>query len=76
MKSAIGPKPCVDARQAEIIEENIRRIVKSLRSDGTVGMSLANLYQITPTSGVMLSDREYRSEFERIARKVAPGFAK
>ena len=58
-------------RSEEAIKANVTKKIRELIDGGTVGMSLANLYQITPTQGVSCAVPLYRPMFERIAKEVA-----
>ncbi len=53
------------------IEKNISDTIKALKKDQVTGMSVANLFQVTPTKGVMCPVPMYRPEFERLAYIVA-----
>lgn len=55
----------------EAIKANITAKIKELKADGTVGMSLANLRQITPTKGVTCAIPMYPRLFETAARECA-----
>jgi len=55
----------------EAIESNIESAIKSAKRRGITGMSLANLFQVTPTLGVRVSPAGYSVLFEESARKVA-----
>lgn len=68
-----------DQQQYEsIIAVNIRTKVKDLKKDGVVGISIENLYAITPTPPreYATTDRilDYADTFYRIAKKVAKNF--
>lgn len=54
-----------------IIQGNIRSTIAAAMADGTTGMGLNNLFQITPTTGVTCSVAEYRLLFGDAAAKVA-----
>ncbi len=56
---------------AETLTRNIRQTIRKAKKAGTVGMSLANLKQITPTTGLTCDPGEYHREFPRIAAQVA-----
>lgn len=58
------------------ITANILATVLKLKKDGTVGMSLDNLRQITPTTGITLTPIQYRDAFARIAKTKFASFAK
>lgn len=53
------------------VEKNIRSTIKAAKKRGTVGMSTANLKQITPTRGVTCTPAEFHREFPVIAKAVA-----
>lgn len=55
----------------EAIKANITAKIKELKADGTVGMSLANLRQITPTRGVSCSIPMYPGLFAAAAAECA-----
>ena len=57
--------------QYETIRGNIKATIKKAKKDGIVGMSLANLKQITSTAGVTVSVSEYHQQFGVIADDVA-----
>lgn len=58
------------------IRRNIKKKIEELKSDGTVGMSVANLIQVTPTpkSNFDCSPQRYATIFDEVAKAVAPGF--
>ena len=58
-------------RSEEAVKANVTKKIRELIDSGTVRMSLANLYQITPTQGVSCAVPLYRPMFERIAKEVA-----
>lgn len=58
-------------RSEEAVKANVTKKIRELIDSGTVRMSLANLYQITPTQGVSCAIPLYRPMFERIAQEVA-----
>jgi hypothetical protein len=53
------------------IRSNVTAKVEQLIADGTTAMSLVNLLQITPTTGVTCAVPMYRGLFDEIAREVA-----
>ena len=57
-----------------ILVVSIRKAVKAAKADGTVGMSLANLKQITPTRGLTCHPAIYHQAFEMAAKLAARGF--
>ncbi len=54
----------------EAIEHNIRKAIRKAKSQGTTGMSMCNLFQVTPTTGVTVQPASYRPMFEDAARKI------
>ena len=57
-----------------ILVVSIRKVVSDCKADGTVGMSLANLKQITPTWGLTCHPAIYHQAFEIAAKRAAKGF--
>lgn len=55
----------------ETLSENIRETIRKARAAGTVGMSLRNLKQITPTSGLRCDVSTYHRTFPVAADDVA-----
>lgn len=55
----------------DAIRSNVTAKFKELIADGTIGMSINNLRQITPTNGVTCAVPMYKSLFESVAREVA-----
>ena len=53
------------------IRKNIGDYIKFAKKDGVIGMSVANLKQVTTTKGVTIPVGEYHREFERLAAEVA-----
>ena len=53
------------------IRSNVTAKIRELMSAGTIGMSIANLRQITPTNGVTCAVPMYKSLFESVARECA-----
>lgn len=53
-----------------IIRLNIREKVAELKADGVTAMSRDNLYQITPTDGVICPAGEYRDLFDAAADEI------
>lgn len=53
------------------IKHNIAAKIKELKAKGTVGMSLSNLRQITPTKGVTCAVPMYPRLFEQAAKECA-----
>lgn len=49
----------------------IETAIRNARRDGITGMSLANLKQITPTTGLTCPPAEYHRVFPEIAANVA-----
>lgn len=58
-------------RSEMAVKANVTKKIRELIDGGTVRMSVANLYQITPTQGVSCAIPLYRPIFERIAKEVA-----
>jgi hypothetical protein len=64
----------------DALAKAIREKIRELRADGTVGMSLANLYAVVRApaiAGAPLGTNAayyYREMFEEVARKVAGRF--
>lgn len=58
------------------IKENIKKTIQNARNNGTTGMSLKNLFQLTrsPKSSFTLNPSAYRLKFEQIAKSVAKDF--
>jgi hypothetical protein len=54
-----------------IIRLNIRETITAAIAEGTTGMSLNNLFHVTPTTGVACSVADYRLLFGDVAAKVA-----
>jgi hypothetical protein len=57
-----------------ILVVSIRTVVSDCKADGTVGMSLSNLKQITPTRGLTCHPAIYHQAFEIAAKRAAKGF--
>lgn len=57
-----------------ILKQAIRKVVSDCKADGTVGMSLANLKAITPTTGLNCCPSVYHQAFEMAAKRAAKGF--
>jgi hypothetical protein len=55
----------------DAIENNVCATIELIQQRGTVGMSIRNLMQITPTLGVYVSPSCYQVYFEGVAREVA-----
>lgn len=55
----------------DAITSNVTAKIKELIADGTIGMSINNLRQITPTNGVTCAVQMYRSLFKQVAMEVA-----
>ena len=58
----------VDDKQ---LKANISKAITAAKRRGTTAMSLRNLLQVTPTTGLTISVSSYHADFERIARAVA-----
>jgi len=54
----------------QAIKTNIETTIHQLRKDGTVAMSMDNLRQITPTTGVRLPVVTYPNVFASVASEV------
>jgi hypothetical protein len=65
-----GP-PAMKFRDADAMSDNIERTIRSIRREGTTGMSLINLYHITPTTGVNCMPDVYANLFATCAKTVA-----
>lgn len=57
-----------------ILVVSIRNVIRDCKADGTAGMSLANLKQITPTRGLTCHPAIYHQAFEKAAKLAAKGF--
>ena len=55
----------------QVIKSHIGKTITKLKRVGTVAMSMANLFQVTPTTGVSCSVSQYRPLFETIAKEVS-----
>lgn len=55
----------------EVLTQNITDTIRRIRRDGVVGMSYANLKQITPTRGLRCHPAEYHRLFPQVAEIVA-----
>lgn len=55
----------------EAIKKNIAAQIRKLKADGIVGMSIDNLRQITPTTGVTCAIPMYRPLFAQAAAEAA-----
>lgn len=55
----------------QAIKTNIEAAIRQLRADGTVAMSMDNLRQVTPTTGVRLPVSTYPQVLASIASEVA-----
>lgn len=60
--------------QIEIIKKNIRAAIKSARNQGTVGMSLNNLFHVTETKGVTCPVKMYPILFRQAVESMATKF--
>lgn len=62
----------------QIIVNNIKLTVRSLKRKGIVKMSLENLFMVTPTPSLNHCTQErfsqYRTTFERLAKQVVLNF--
>lgn len=60
----------------EEIKKNIRSKVKSLKREQIVGMSVENLFMVTPTPKTFanLSPAGYSELFSKVAKETVPGF--
>jgi len=56
---------------ADKMYDLIKKTIRKARRDGITGMSLANLKQITPTTGLTCPPAEYHRAFPEIATNVA-----
>ena len=54
-----------------IIRRNIRETIAAARAEGTTGMGLNNLFQVTPTTGVTCSVANYRLLFADAAVEIS-----
>ncbi len=59
------------ARESEALYANIAKAIRELKRDGVASMTLANLYQITPTAGVNVPVARFRPLFDRYAVEAA-----
>lgn len=64
-----GPRPMTTTEKT--LTQNIRSTITKAKRRGVVGMSLANLKQCTPTTGLTCPPGEYHREFPRVAAQVA-----
>ena len=54
----------------DAIEKNITETIMQIQKDGTTGMALSNLRQITPTTGVTVPVHQYGEMFQTAALKI------
>jgi hypothetical protein len=54
-----------------IIRRNIRETIAAVMEEGTTGMGLNNLFQVTPTTGVTCSVANYRLLFADAAVEIS-----
>ncbi len=62
------------ATAEETLMRNIRKTIQRLRADQVHAMGMANLKQITPTTGLTCTPHEYHRLFPACARIVARGY--
>lgn len=55
----------------EILSHNIGKAIKDLKKDGIRSMSMENLKQVTPTTGLTCLPGEYHRLFPEVAATVA-----
>lgn len=61
----------MNAQNESNVRNNIASAICQCKRGGTTGMSVANLFQITPTTGLTCYPAIYRQEFSELARQVA-----
>ena len=54
-----------------VIESNIRKTIQKLKKEGTTGMSVSNLIQVTPTPPADMATDENISNYDRVFREIA-----
>jgi len=54
-----------------VIRSNISKTITRLKKDKITAMGLANIFQVTPTTGVTCHPGQYRDLFNKIAMEVA-----
>ena len=61
----------METHMNSIIESNIRKTIQTLKKQGTTGMSMSNLIQVTPTPPADMATDENISNYDRVFREIA-----